>query len=589
MLGGSVIFYPQLRGQSPSIVKEYRMCPRRMAFKRFERKKDPVGPAAHHGSAMHKQLELYGLRGQRPTHAHALAVVPHAPRPLTAMTEHEIKWQFNHLWSYLGILDFSGVLLSRAKMETSPFIEPGAHLLIGDYKFTSNLKYALEVHNGLLVDRETLQPDPQSTMYAAKYMLYDGFEKVTGKWIYTRTTSTPKVVPVWVDFDKGAVADEMGKIDEDCASIHELYQIRPKGNDVRFKLSGCRAFNKPCPHISYCELPARRVSFDADEGDTTMGFADDIMRDFPTDEDELPPLDDGEELPPLDDDVIDREAEDAAAIEAEIVKQRAERGTTEKSFVNAPEAPDTAPKDPDEAFEQHGDPVVEKPKKEKAPKAPKPKTRKFGAKDKKALMELAVEKGLVEKETRFSAAGLAKMLKEAGHDPEALLPSNDVIDTTGVEIISQEGVTEEELPLIDEDELPDIDAQEEIDGIIEEVTEAWNERAIEEKSYAQLKEEYESSGAKLAADMTKSIAEAQAAGLDTSEVEAELARSAADKAAAYALPVKARASAPVLSSDFRPLEKPRLVSSPDLELDGLRLTRRRDGQPTTVNITITFT
>lgn len=568
-----------MRPISPSQIKAYRTCPRRFTFRYIEGLKEPSSDAMEHGKAMHLQLENYVLRGQTPRHAHALSVIPHGPRPLTALAERKVVWpaaaSYGHPlgpeplpWDYLGIIDFTGVLLSLANMRLSPFMEPGAPVLFGDYKFTSNLKYALEVYKGLLVDRETLKVDPQSTMYA-DYFFQNGWTDITGKWIYTQTKGRTRTVPVVVRFERQAVDDAMGCIHDEASRIHKIYQIRPKANEVRYDRGGCMAFHKPCPHLSYCHLPRRSMISDDNEGDTQwsanesgeqdfvfaggattakgsasaatsetgtrakarqlfvelligrletprelgcyegwlsttegrdcanraatsllltgtlcsklmeagvesarameiskwitsslsraaaattsgtsnpfaepvtdvnrrnyevfcMGFAEDFMRDFPGDPTDTPPVEGQDEAPPIPDEDMpevpdgDEEAgrgiseeEQLTLINAELAKQRAERGTTERGFVNPSEAPETAPKTPEEAFERFGDPIVEKPKKEPA--------RKFTAKDKKALLAVAVARGLAERDAKFTAAGLAKLLRENKIDPGEIVDAD---------------------------------------------------------------------------------------------------------------------------------------------------------------------
>lgn len=522
-----------MRPISPSQIKAFRTCPRRFTYRYIEGIKEAQSAASAHGGAMHAQMEDYVLRGKTPRHAHALSAVPHAPRPLTALAERKVEWHPNHSlprtgllapWSYLGIIDFTGVLLSAANMRLSPFLERNAPIMFGDYKFTSNLKYALEVHNNVLVDRETLKPDPQFAMYA-DYFYTQGYDDLTGKWIYTQTKNKTRTVCVTVRPTRDAVAEVMGGVVADAAQIHQLYTIRPKAEQVRYNRGGCNSFNQPCPHLSYCKLPRRSINIDDTEGDLMPGFAEALMSTFPGDPTDAPPIE-GEEPPaipdedmppiPEGDEEADRgsisEAEQLELINAELAKQRAERGTSEKGFVNPPEAPEVAPKTPEEAFERFGDPVPEKKKKEPA--------RKFAGKDKPALLAFAIGKGLVEKGSRLAASGLAKLLKDAGHDPGAVVDNADVDglpkesmasqanadQAAAYEIISQSGVVEETLELIDD--MPPIPEDE---GMVhEEMTRA---------------------------DLNAAVEEAKTAGIDTSEVEAELVRSDAEKKAAYELPV----------------------------------------------------
>ena len=448
------LHHPWLRPFSPSLIKEKRKCFRRATFKRIERLPDPAGPAAVHGGRMHTQLEHWLLYGKMPVHIDALAAMREAPRPLTALAETTIRWQHDDPWSYLGIMDFSAALLSKARFETSPFFEPGATLVIGDYKFTSNLKYALAELNGLLVDAESLEPDPQSVMYADHYF-QRGFDDIHGKWIYTETKHAagkrPRVRPVWVHFSRERVEEAMCGVRADAADLYQLYRIRPKANDVPYNKAGCYAFGQPCPYLFRCSRPEAESMFsssDTDPGEEDMtAFADTLTASFPLDEDDLPPVPDedlpdvpaGEEEPPAvpDEDGGEgmSEEERRELIAAELAHRKTIEGTVEKGFVNAPGEPETVARNPEEHAERYADPVE--------PKAPKEPAFRFTKKHRPALLEKCIELGLADAATTVTATGLAKLLRGAKVDPTALV---------GIEVVSQGAVDEEELPLVpDED------------------------------------------------------------------------------------------------------------------------------------------
>lgn len=452
-------FFPWLRPFSPSIIKEKRKCFRRTAFKRIERLPDPAGPPAIHGGKMHAQLEDYVLRGKMPTHIDARAARVHAPRPLSALAEATIRWQHvGDPWSYLGIMDFSAKLLSKAEMKTSAFFEPGDTIVIGDYKFTGNMKYALSELNGLLVDPETLEPDPQSSMYA-DYYFHHGYEDIHGKWIYTETKhaagKTPRTNPVWVHFRKDRVEEAMCGVRKDAAEIYHLYQIRPKANEVPFDKSACYAYGQPCPYISRCTRPLSMFdSTDTEtDGEDMPGFADALKNSFPgEDDDDLPPIPD-DELPdvPEDDEPdvpSELEAEGGMSEEEqqELIAEEIKKGRVEKGFVNAPEGADTVAQTPEEHFERFGDPV--------APKAPKEPSRRFTKKDRPALLAKAIELGACDAATTVTASGLAKLLRGKNFDPASLFADveeapdlredlGEFVDTTAEDVTDLPDVPEE--------------------------------------------------------------------------------------------------------------------------------------------------
>lgn len=471
------LHFPWLRPFSPSIIKEKRKCFRRTAFKRIERLPDPAGPAAQHGGEMHKQLENYLLYGKIPKHVDALAAMREAPKPLSALAEATIRWQHGDPWSYLGIMDFSAALLSRAQWLTSPFFEPGNTIVIGDYKFTSNLKYALAEHQGLLVDPSTLEPDPQSTMYADHYF-QRGYDDLYGKWIYVETKHAPgkrpRVRPVWVHFSKARVQEEMCRVRDDAAELYQLYRIRPKANDVPFDKTACYSFGQPCPFLSRCTRPLSMFdSSDTDhEGEDMSGFASHLAASFPLDEDDAPPIPE-EDLPEVpEDDVPEAPEDDLPAvpeddgadgmteerrelIAAELARQKTLAGTVEKGFVNAPGEPEVVARNPEEHAERFADPV--------APKEPKAPAFRFVKKHRPLLLEKCVELGLVTADSAVTATGLAKLLRGAKVDPEELVRHVED-EAPAVTITGQGPVVQEELPLVPESELSDAEHEELLAG-----------------------------------------------------------------------------------------------------------------------------
>jgi len=92
-------------------------------------------------------------------------------------------------------------------------------------------------------------------------------------------------------------------------------------------------------------------------------------------------------------------------------------------------------RNPEEHAERYADPV--------APSEPKAPSFRFVKKHRPALLAKCVELGLAAADTSVTATGLAKLLRGAKVDPEALV---------GVEIVSQGPVDEEEPPLIPEED-----------------------------------------------------------------------------------------------------------------------------------------
>lgn len=344
---------------SASSLKLYQGCPRRWVFERLYGFVEEDTRQKSLGTAVHKLMEEWIKDGKLPKAEDGVASVialkllslfkgnPYYPGKGTteaeehfAMTIAGVKWH--------GYTDFR-----RQKV-----IGSREHI-VGDWKTSNDLKYALREEKGLLVSPEG-GADPQATLYATREFV-EGAMTVTGYWSYCQSKApyTPRLVTV--NFGRSATEDAYGVLHGHALEMNQLYSIRPKANDVPYRTGYCNAFNKPCSQAERCNRP-RGVfiseplnldSYEPPKDQTTMqNFLDAIRASAPsTVEDDAPPpppMDDDEAppAPPEEEDAPppppkDEELEAELLVQEYMASKRAPRPApteAEAGFVNAPEA-----------------------------------------------------------------------------------------------------------------------------------------------------------------------------------------------------------------------------------------------------------
>ena len=167
---------------SPSQVKTWRDCQRKWGLRRINYIDEPTTTKQEWGTECHTLMEAWGEKGtplpDTPQGNTCQQLIQEDWAPLPAMPGLLIEQEFLVPIPSLG----EGVALYGF----ADFIIPpstGKHLVSGDYKFTSDLRYALS--------EEELAKDPQALIYGAYGM--GRFEKRTtiARWLYA-SASNPK-------------------------------------------------------------------------------------------------------------------------------------------------------------------------------------------------------------------------------------------------------------------------------------------------------------------------------------------------------------------------------------------------------------
>lgn len=229
---------------SPSQIKLWRGCEARWGFVYLsggEREPDSQHTAL--GKLVHKELEDWVNEGKLPSHRVALAGLPFAPAPRTALTERAMSF-LTASSPWRGYIDLSYALVPGSKV-TSPEIFRAHTLVIQDWKTTTKLENAKSP--------EDLLDDEQSNLYAYEGYTVQEAENVRGKWVYLTTTGAPKTLPVEFAFERSRVIDTVGVIDEDAAKVQRLYQLSPKPTELKKSTGYCYAFKKQCPAFDKCK------------------------------------------------------------------------------------------------------------------------------------------------------------------------------------------------------------------------------------------------------------------------------------------------------------------------------------------------
>lgn len=254
---------------SASQKKLAKLCLARWGAKYLGGLEDPAGAAAEDGKVVHKELEDWAIHLIMPKHPKALKGLPHATAPGTANIERPIS--FTTARSRMrGFIDVQYVLW-HGKKYTIELGSAGHHIVVQDWKTTSNMAYALTA--------EQLRADIQFNTYAYEAFVGLGAGTVSGKWVYLPPTGPAQLVEIVAD--RNEVIDFVeGPLDAAGHELQQLYKIRPKWTDLPKDTKGCFAYNKQCPFYEKCK-PVQ-PSFDMSEGEPIMtDFRASIANDFP--------------------------------------------------------------------------------------------------------------------------------------------------------------------------------------------------------------------------------------------------------------------------------------------------------------------
>jgi hypothetical protein len=372
---------------SASGLKLYRGCARRWVFAKVHGIREPETEATNLGKETHAELEEWTKSGAVPKSALAAKMLaafkgfPYWADPAVTQAEEGFTFYISGV-AFHGYTDFR-----RAGRDPS-------HRIVGDYKTTGNLSYALREEGGVLVDTDGAV-DVQSTIYATREFI-EGATDVTGVWLYGLTKAPHTTRLVTVDFDPAKVETAMRAAIDDGKKMVELATIRPAANDVPYNSGYCWAYKKPCPFADACKRATAGLFSEPSpldmsaHGETPMtSFLDSIRNSYPGASNDAPPpppsdsvpppppaAEDAPPPPPADDDAPPPPPADephAAEVLAATpgAPVRDVMATVESGFVNPPEAEGKKPyANPAEAAAGEGvSAPAEKPKKARATKS----------------------------------------------------------------------------------------------------------------------------------------------------------------------------------------------------------------------------
>ncbi len=351
---------------SASSLELFLGCPRRWVFERIYGFRQEDTDQKTFGKSSHSLLETWVKTGKFP----GFMLPAEAPSPPeVTLTRKMIALYAEH--PYYPSKDFATAeehfhmeILGVKWHGFTDWRRPGRHAghrIVGDWKTTKDLKYALKADKatGLLVEPETGAVKAQPVIYATREYV-EGADEVTLSWAYGQSKTPWATRLVKTDVIKSACEDAYGTFHAKALEMNQLYQIRPKANDVPYKKGYCNAFNKPCEQTERCVRPRGMFNsspLDLDSGAADMkNFLDTMRETFPQSDvdDDLPPPpppppseDDAPPAPPSDDEDAPPPPPDAEELEAERLAQeymasrrppRTAPTTVEAGFINAPEA-----------------------------------------------------------------------------------------------------------------------------------------------------------------------------------------------------------------------------------------------------------
>jgi hypothetical protein len=234
---------------SASQIGTFLDCPRKWAWRYLAGIKEPDRTATVLGSAVHKVLEDYLLRGDLPTHypltiegknyvpgAIAAAGLDFLPTPGEALVESEIRFETLNA-SWVGYVD---ALLT------------GEDPVIFDHKTTSDFKWSKTPTD--------LFHDTQANLYAF-WFLHHGpgsspkAEDVSCQWTYFKTRGTPTAKAVAAVLTRQSTAEKMAELDSVAGEIAALARAPKHPLKVHHHPSACEKFGG-CFYRSRCGLSA---------------------------------------------------------------------------------------------------------------------------------------------------------------------------------------------------------------------------------------------------------------------------------------------------------------------------------------------
>lgn len=245
--------YPGWICVSPSQIKTFRDCMRKLAFDKIDRVERTQSAGAAFGDKVHKVGEAY-MRFRTPPpktpagecFAQGIGKKDFLPKP------HKDLLVEQHF--VIELLELDRVLLHGYVDLQEPHEEQPKVI---DYKYTKDRKW--------IPSFEELEVDPQVLIYGAAGLLSFETPRIETLWLYFVTNAArtkPKGISqrgiIW-DFESLNAEGQMDRIIEDAAAIAHMRRTFDAAKDVPFNGAACQKFGG-CEYKSICQRTGSRAS-----------------------------------------------------------------------------------------------------------------------------------------------------------------------------------------------------------------------------------------------------------------------------------------------------------------------------------------
>jgi hypothetical protein len=360
-------------------------CNVRGAFNYVLGEREEAGEPARLGVIYHKEEEDWLKHGKMPTSKPAQKAMRYGPKPKAEglFVEAPISIETPSTF-WRGFVDceypLSAIPAPLLKDVPAWVIESGAYI-VHDWKFTGALRNAKS--------ELELRQDVAAALYAAHAYEQRGVDLVVGRWVYTERSKSPGVKQVWFRMERAWVADRLAYFDAQAAELQALYATNPNPLDLERNTDQCYAFKQACPFMKRCKPQfSKKLSLKGAVGaEVQVDEFKKAMASFPG----------GATKPAASKPPPSRPAASKPAPSAP-----AERPPVERGFVNPPEAPAEAARNPEELVASQAHVASAK---------PAPVSDALDALDRDALKALGVKIGAVQAASKSREGGLRDTIR----------------------------------------------------------------------------------------------------------------------------------------------------------------------------------
>ncbi len=218
---------------SATEIETFELCRRKWAYQYLDEIKTPPSKAARFGSAVHSFLQNH-LTGNAIDYqtAEGRVIFPglgFLPKRLAHENVERPIFFSKHGLMFRGYIDFV------EQIDATTF-------LIGDHKTASNLRYALAIHE--------LKKNTQANIYAQWAFTERAAELVKLRWVYYRTSSSPKAMSVDTELSKSEAEENFLNIADTGNKILAIVKDgppsikQPRNSAACFKYGRCHFFDR---------------------------------------------------------------------------------------------------------------------------------------------------------------------------------------------------------------------------------------------------------------------------------------------------------------------------------------------------------